>query len=129
MATITIYKTTFAAWEEGADEPERIGEDSEVFTIEDFREDFGDWNADETEWVPASVEVTAFMLLTGTQGKFWASECSSSGAEVACGDNPFYMDEPYTHPYTGEMTEQTAHLDGFTPEEIARIHTLVNVSR
>jgi hypothetical protein len=125
MASITIYKTTFAAWEEGADEPERIGEETRVLEIEDYRENFADWNDDETEWVLASPVFTAFCLLNGSNSDFWVSECSSSAGEVACGDNPWYSDEPYSHPYTGEMEEQSAHLNGFTPEEIAEIYKLV----
>jgi hypothetical protein len=124
-ATITVYTVEYAAWEEGADEPERIGEDSESYTIEDFRADFGDWNEDESEWIPASVIDAAVNMLTGSVTQFWASEASSSAGEVACGDNPWYMSETYVNPYTGDMEEKSAHLSGFTADEIAEIYRRV----
>ena len=126
MATITIHKAQFAAWGEYDDEPERIFDDSTTIDVDEYREDRGEWTGEDFEvWVPMTAAEAAFHLLNGSGTDFWASECSSSGAEVRSGDNPFYMDEPYIHPYTGERTEQSAHLKGFTPEEIVEIHRLV----
>jgi hypothetical protein len=122
---ITIHKTTYATWDEWEDEPEEIDTETFILDVNGLREDFGDWNDDETVWIPAAVVEVASRLLTGEQCKFWASECSSSGAEVRSGDNPFYMDEPYTHPYTGVREDKTAHLSGFTAAEIAEIHSIV----
>jgi hypothetical protein len=124
-ATVTVYTSTYAPWEEGADEPELISTDAEVYFVQDYRDQFGDWNENETVWIPASVADTAAHLLSGSVTQFWAGECSSSAGEVSCGDNPWYSDEPYTNPYTGEMEEKSAHLSGFTPAETTEIYAQV----
>jgi hypothetical protein len=114
MATITITKTTYAAWagDPHNAETEEIGEETSVYTVENHTDDFGDWNEDETEWIPAGVIDTAVNLLTGSGGtNFWANE----------GDGSYFTDEPYVHPYTGEREEQFASLNGFTPDQLAAI--------
>jgi hypothetical protein len=114
MAVITITKSTYAAWDGDTDcaETEEIDTETESYSVEDFCEDFGDWADDEcTVWVPASAVDVAIRLLTGEQTNFWANE----------GDGSYFVDEPYTHPYTGEREEQFARLQGFTTEELANI--------
>lgn len=114
MAVITITKSTYAAWDGDTDcaETEEIDTETKSYSVEDFREDFGDWADDEcTVWVPASAVDVAIRLLTGEQTNFWANE----------GDGYYFVDEPYTHPYTGEREEQFARLQGFTTEELASI--------
>jgi hypothetical protein len=68
--------------------------------------------------------VTASYLLSGSSSSFWATECSSSGAEIN-GDD-WYEDEEYHHPYTGAVTHKSAHLVGdWTVAEAKEIHALV----
>jgi hypothetical protein len=115
MATITITKTTYAAWDGDPHnaETDPIDEETTVYTVEDFCDDFGDWQDDEcTVWVPARVTDAAVNLLTGMGGtNFWANE----------GDGSYFVDEPYIHPYTGEREEQFASLRGFTDDGMAYI--------
>lgn len=111
----------------------------EVCLVSEYRDDLGEWMypgdpgypegrpealpEDGSVWVSASVVTTASELLKGhgfTNG-FYAAE--TSGSPWFPGN--WYSDDPYHHPYTGEVTAKTAHLHGFTPKEEAAIYALV----
>lgn len=119
--TITIYTRVLLPWEEDQDEPECKSEDSEEFTVADWQDDHGDWNEDETEWIPATIGETAVAMLKGAHTHFYALESSASGPGVDGSCNPWYTSEPYTDPHSGEIEEKSAHLKGFTAEETRAI--------
>jgi hypothetical protein len=99
-------------------------DDGRLYLIKDYAEDIGDWNADQTVWVPASDVDTAVHLLTGGNHRFWAVECSDTSAAIT--PRAWYDDQPYTHPHTGAVTEQSAHLVGdWTDQEATEIRTKV----
>jgi hypothetical protein len=98
----------------------------QLYLIKDYADSpaVGDWNEDETVWVPASDVDTAVHLLTGGNHQFWAAECSDTSAVIT--PRAWYDDQPYTHPYTGAVTEQSAHLVGdWTDQEATLIRTKV----
>ena len=99
-------------------------DDGRLYLIKDYAEDIGDWNEYETVWVPASDVDTAVHLLTGGNHRFWAVECSDTSAAItSCA---WYTDQSYTHPYTGAVTEQSAHLEGdWTDQEATVIRAKV----
>jgi hypothetical protein len=99
-------------------------DDGCLYLIKDYAEDVGDWNQDETVGFPASDVDTAVHLLTGGNHEFWAVECSCTGAAIT--PRAWYTDQPYTHPYTGAVTEKSAHLVGdWTDQDATEIHTKV----
>ena len=94
-----------------------------MYYIDSHSDDFGEWNDDETEWVPATDVVTAFHLLSGSVASFWAQESSESLAEASV--HGWYEDE-YTHGHPGYVIHKSAHLVGeWTDAEAAEIHKLV----
>jgi len=112
---VRIYTQTWSAQEyqeavELGDSPPPTDEVGTVYLIREHAEDSGDWNQDETAWIPATDVDTAAHLLSGSTTGFWAAECSDTAAEI--GPGAWYMDEPYTNPVTGEVTEKTARLEG-----------------
>ncbi|WP_344464171.1 hypothetical protein [Kitasatospora kazusensis] len=86
--------------------------------IDDFRNE--DIN-DQGEWVLDTDITTTFKMLSGG-AMFWATEASSSSAEAAAGDNPWYIQETETCYLTGNRIERTAHLSGFEPDETHAIY-------
>jgi hypothetical protein len=128
---VRIYTNEWTAEEyaEGVDNGslELNDDPGELYLISDYADDFGEWvyNIAETgTWVPATDAQTAAHLLSGSSSSFWACECSSGAAEVDVND--WYEEEDYTHPYTGVVTHQSAHLEGeWTDAEAAQIHDLV----
>lgn len=95
---ITFYLTTYAAWEEGQDEPTKLSTES---TTEPM----------------ADVEATVAML------KLWGYTEYSSYPDWQ--RHGWYSPEPYIHPYSGEREERSAHLEGFTDDESRAIHAAV----
>jgi hypothetical protein len=94
------------------------------YLIKDYAEGIGDWNEDETVWVPASDVDAAVHLLTGGNHQFWAAGCSQDGAVIS--PRAWYDDRPYTHPHTGAVTEKSAHLVGdWTEQEATEIRIKV----
>lgn len=113
--TITVYTTFYAKMVEGDDEPQKTGERTDEYVISVYSDVHGDWSDDETKWIPAGIVETAVHILTdGQSGMLYASEAS---ATPASGNNIWYSEETYKHPYTGERTERTAHLSGFSEDE------------
>jgi hypothetical protein len=100
------------------DAPQPTDDVGELYLIDQWADDFGDWNQDESAWIPATEVATAVRMLTGATTEFWASECSDSAAET--GPGTWYSDQLYTNPYTGEVTAKTAHLVGDWSVEQAR---------
>lgn len=112
---VRVYTQTWSAQEyqdavENGDAPASTDTDGTPYLIREHAEDFGDWNDDETAWIPAPDVETAARLLAGTVTGFWATECSDTAAEI--GPGAWYSDEPYHHPYTGQVTAKSAHLEG-----------------
>lgn len=96
----------------------------ELYAITDHAGDFGDWNQDETAWIPTSDVETAVLLLTGHATHFYAVACSDDGPRVTA--RAWYQDQPYEHPYTGARTERSAHLEGpWSDEEASAIRARV----
>lgn len=122
---ITVHTRIFHPWRDGEDEPEVKTDDSDVFVVEDFQNDNGAWNHDDTEWTPASLADTAVAMLRGAHTRFHVAEASQAGPHVDGSHNPWYIAEPYVDPYSGEREESTAHLDGFTPDELRTIYAHV----
>jgi len=106
-----------AAVEHG-DTPDPVDTDGELYEIPLHADNLGDWNQDETQWIPADDVTTAAHLLSGHATGFWASECSDSAAEI--GPGAWYEDEPYHDPHTGEVTAKSARLEGDWTVEQAR---------
>jgi hypothetical protein len=98
---VTVYATEYAEWEEGADERARIGtEENRASMVPDA------FDVAEGE-TPVSLAV-AYLWREGI------AEPSSTGWRWGT----WYREAaPYTHPYTGVLTERSAHLGGFTPDE------------
>ncbi len=114
----------FAAVELG-DVPAPSDTTGELYVIADHADDFGDWNDDETIWLPASDVETAVLLLTGHATRFYAATCSETVPQVST--RAWYQDQPYENPYTGEHTERSAHLEGpWSDEEATAIHARVH---
>lgn len=103
MSTITIdiYTTKYAPWEEGQDERTRLSVDED---------------SAEVERDPAAI---ALWLKT----KGYAIEASSYPYTSATA-HTWYSDEPYEHPYTGELEEKTFHPQGLTDEEARAVAEL-----
>lgn len=122
---IRIYTQEWSAEQyraavELGDAPDPSDTTGELFAITEHAEDFGDWNDDETAWIPASDVETAVLLLTGRTTHFHAVTCSDEGPQVTA--RAWYEDQPYEHPYTGAHTERSAHLEGpWTDEEATAI--------
>lgn len=128
--TITVYRRVYSwdAYVDG-DQGEVVEEGECVYPVDDWLEDHGErvYDGDddyEGAWVAASRVEVAHAMLTGTYTSFWASECSSSGAEVDGGDNPWWSAEIENRP-DGTYVESSAHLDGFTPDELREVYALV----
>jgi len=131
MGMITVYTSKFDPWENGEDEPNLNDSYSEDFHTADYLEDLGDWSEDSGfddgeewhgTWIPATDVYAAAHLLNGHGRNFYASETS---AEPTDGVKVWYVEETYIHAYTGERTEKTAHLYGFTEDEQREIYALV----
>lgn len=126
---IRIYTQTWSAQEyheavELGDAPPPTDSVGTLYPISEHADDFGDWNDDETLWIPASDVDTAAHLLCGSHTHFWAAECSDTAAEI--GPGAWYTDEPYTNPVTGEVTAKSARLEGpWSVEEARAIRTQV----
>ena len=110
--TITIQTTIYDPWLEEQDEPCVAEQRTDHHVIED--EDIADALA-EGDTLPAYV---ASILTDGRGSGCYAVYASDSPTVSA---RTWYSAEPYEHPYTGELTEVSYHLDG--PEwddELAR---------
>jgi hypothetical protein len=126
---IRIYTQTWSAQEyheavELGDAPADTDTVGTLYEIGQHADDLGEWNQDESAWIPASdVDTAAHLLASSTTG-FWAATCSHTAAEI--GPGAWYTDQLYTHPYTGEVTAKTARLEGpWTVEEARAIRAQV----
>lgn len=115
--SITVWRRIFHPWEADADEPELKAE-------HEYHIDLADLIEDEETNVQA-----AAAFLSGKRHTcavwFAAVGASVSGPGVVIDSGVWYADEPYHHPYTGEIEEQNAHLNGFTDAEARQIHRMV----
>lgn len=105
---ITTYTVTYASWRDGADEREKTSTRSEDWDATP------DTDAGDTSPVDAAVRRLRDDLFC-TEPSTWP-DCSPGATWWAQSD-------PYEHPYTGELTEVTAHLSGFTPDQERAIYT------
>lgn len=82
--TVTIYTTWYAAWEEGEDEPRKLGTEEDAEEFDDAEE---------------AIEFVAR----------YACEASAypMPGDIEC---VWYAQETYIHPYTSEREEKTFHL-------------------
>jgi hypothetical protein len=98
---IDIYTVTYAPWEEGTDEPEKIGEDHDTAIVERDPAAIAEWlrNAGTSE----------------------ASDYPASCADA----HTWYSAETYEHPYTGEREEKTFHPKGLTNAEARQVAELL----
>lgn len=94
--SIDVHAVTYAPWEEGADERERLSEQTEEWTFDSARE-CADWLEREGFGEP-SVSPGPYDWRT------WVSELT-----------------PHEHPYTGCLTERTAHQTHADPRVWAAI--------
>lgn len=117
QSSITVWRRVFHPWEPDTDEPELKAE-------HEYRIDLADLVEDEETNVQAAAAFLAGKRHTCTVW-FAAVEASVFGPGVAIDHRLWYIDEPYHHPYTGEIEEQTAHLNGFTDAEARQIHRMV----
>ncbi|WP_035696673.1 hypothetical protein [Glycomyces tenuis] len=115
--SITVWRRIFHPWEADADEPELKAE-------HEHRIDLDDLIDDEEVSVQAAAAFLSGKRHTCTVW-FAAVEASVSGPGVVIDHGVWYADEPYTNPYSGEIEEQTAHLNGFTDAEARQIHRMV----
>jgi hypothetical protein len=106
---IVAYTTRYAAWLEGQDEPDKIGEDRAVYPCEPD-------DIDREEGLSA-VDLAVRVL----RGTVYAVEYSASEFQA----NGWYAAETYVHPYSGEREEITAHLAGFTADQGREIHARI----
>lgn len=129
MGMITIHTTRYNKWEEGEDEPTVKDQQTDEYDTDDYTEDLGDWsdNAEwddegnwSGEWIPATSVAAAVEMLIGHGTQFWAQETS---AEPTDGVNVWYSRSEHDV-YTDALTEQTAHLSGFTEDEQREIYRL-----
>lgn len=99
--TLTIRTTRYAPWEDGADERERLGVDTETVEIE----------SDEDETLAEAVHREL--------EKRGLTSFSEEGPGVdGSHDGWFYDPDGYEHPYDGTYEESSGHLsDDFTPDE------------
>jgi hypothetical protein len=104
--TITSYRSIFAPWEEGQDEPTLTDTDTRTYDCEPDEIDQAD--------LRTAVEIAADVLQYVTDASVFPFH---PGA--------WYSDETYVRPYTGEIEEVTYHLDGFTDAEQIAIHDAV----
>ncbi|MDQ1246484.1 MAG: hypothetical protein QG597_852 [Actinomycetota bacterium] len=106
---ITVYRTRYAPWKDGADEREQLG-----VTVEEYD---GDPDPDEAAEGLGVVEATVLRLreLFCTEPSTWP--------RCAPGVMWYVESDPYQDPYTGELTEATAHLTDFTPAEEQAVFT------
>lgn len=102
--TITAHTVTYAPWEEGQDEPTKLGTFTSVLPVA-----LDPWDEDLTI-VDKAVDIL--------RREVYATEpsCSKWAPHV------WYSAEPYEHPYTGIREEVTAHLNGFTADESRAIY-------
>lgn len=118
---ITVRTTVYAPWEEGQDEPEKVDEDTDVFTVADHSDD----DTDDQD-MPLSLVEAAARILTGDIGRtFYAVEPSSSPLTRVNALNTWWSAETYEHPHTATREEKSAHLSGFTPEDAHAVHLRV----
>lgn len=98
--TIDAHTATYAPWEEGADERERVGESSEEWTFDNARE-CADW-----------LEREGFGSVSDP-GPYWSRTWLS---EL----------DPYEHPYTGVLTERAVHAETTVDARLwaAIVHTV-----
>ncbi len=82
--TIDVHTAEYAPWQEGEDDRERIGESSETMTFENARE-CADWLEREG------------LQSVSASGPYWSRTWLSDL-------------DAYEHPYTGVLTEKSAHL-------------------
>lgn len=72
------------------------------------------------EWGPTTDVTAAVRFLLGETGQFWAADYSHS---------EFYPEGFYSYtkedPYTGDLFEYTAHLEGFDRSELIEIYERV----
>lgn len=115
MHKIVSYTSTYAPWEDGQDEPTKIGEDTGETVCEP-----DEW---EREDYPTAVEYAAHLLTDRYYVMRGSADNYSSSDWYAHG---WYAPEPYENPYTGECTETTLHLDGFTDEEARAVYALMS---
>ena len=105
---LTTHTTTYAPWEDGADERKQTGTRSEDWDCTP------DPDRDEHSPMDAAVRVLRDDL-----------HCTSPSTWPHCQPGTIWYAEPdpYEHPYTGELTEVTAHLHGFTDAEERAVYT------
>lgn len=103
-ATITIdrYTVTYAAWEEGADERGRISESHIAHTVD-----------------PADADEDTTLVDLIVHELSYAVEPSSY---PDWHPGTWYSEEPYEHPYTGELEEVTVHLSGLSEQDAREVY-------
>jgi hypothetical protein len=101
--TIEVHTATYAAWEEGADERERTDERTDSHSFDNARE-CADW-----------LEGEGFGSPSADPGPYdrrtWLSEL-----------------KPYEDPYTGVLTERSAHVEGDGPDFNSRLWAAIVAS-
>lgn len=90
---VTVYATTYAPWEEGADERERLGTETVVHPCA----------GDEYE-TSIDQAVSAMRYVIEASSEPWQP-------------GSWYGGQPYEHPYSGELEETSYHLHGFTDDQ------------
>lgn len=103
MITLEMYSETFAPWQEGDDERERIGEYSEQITFDNARE-CARWLDREGFGIP-NVDPGPYDRRT------WLKE-----------------NDPYEHPHTAVLTERSIRADGNGPDFNPRLWAAIVAS-
>ena len=98
--TIDVHTAVYAPWEEGADARERIDESTEERTFDNAREC--------AEWLESQG-----LQSVDSSGPYWSRTWLS---EL----------NPYEHPYTGVLTERSAHAETTVPARLwaAIVHSV-----
>jgi hypothetical protein len=109
---ITTHTTRYASWCEGDDEREKLATATDQHDCEPDPDDI----TDGLTAVDVAVRTLRDQLF-----------CTSPSTWPHCtpGATWYAEPDPYEHPHTGELTEVTAHLDGFTVQEERDIYTRV----
>lgn len=101
--TVEVHSATYAPWQEGNDERERVDECTDSYSFDTARE-CADW-----------LDREGFNSPSNDPGPYdrrtWLSEL-----------------DPYEHPYTGVLTERSAHVEGNGPEFNPRLWAAIVAS-